>query len=322
MSELGGLLADYGSDGDGDNSEGGPKASTATADADGDRRSAPAAGSGRPSIFSSLPEPKSSGKRLVRFMLPFDPEALRSDSDEEDDKPKKKIKLGGQASKLKDFLPPPKNAGTAEKVSDPLAVAKAAKASTMGSSAEYREDAGTTKDGSIAFGNEAFRVDNDVETAEVGPAGASDVGMPEESWEIRDARRMDDPQSHLASMSEGDRMLASTMQEEFGQAAGEGQEDPFAGLGIKFKEVKQADLTYMDPAVKESVNAANNPYGSTNAAQMRAEAAPFKASKFAKRKHQIGTLYYDMKMKEVEMASRKASGMKSKAETEAKYGWR
>ena len=78
----------------------------------------------------------------------------------------------------------------------------------------------------------------------------------------------------------------------------------------------------MDPSAKEAASAAQNPFGSAYTAKLRAEAAPHKASKFAKRKHQIGTLYYDMKMKEVEMTATKAQGMKSKAETEAKYGWR
>ncbi|XAR60876.1 hypothetical protein NMG60_11034414 [Bertholletia excelsa] len=46
-----------------------------------------------------------------------------------------------------------------------------------------------------------------------------------------------------------------------------------------------------------------------------------KPSKLHKRKHQIGSLYYDMKQKEMELAERRARGFLTKAETQGKYGW-
>ncbi|KAI4344471.1 hypothetical protein L6164_011694 [Bauhinia variegata] len=46
-----------------------------------------------------------------------------------------------------------------------------------------------------------------------------------------------------------------------------------------------------------------------------------KPSKLHKRKHQISSLYYDMKQKEMELSERRAKGMLTKAETQAKYGW-
>ncbi|KAG0483258.1 hypothetical protein HPP92_011342 [Vanilla planifolia] len=46
-----------------------------------------------------------------------------------------------------------------------------------------------------------------------------------------------------------------------------------------------------------------------------------KPSKLHKRKHQIGSLYYDMKQKEMELAERRSRGLLTKAETQAKYGW-
>lgn len=46
-----------------------------------------------------------------------------------------------------------------------------------------------------------------------------------------------------------------------------------------------------------------------------------KPSKLHKRKHQIGTLYFDMKQKEMELAERRARGFLTKAQTHAKYGW-
>ncbi|XP_015884052.3 uncharacterized protein LOC107419736 [Ziziphus jujuba] len=46
-----------------------------------------------------------------------------------------------------------------------------------------------------------------------------------------------------------------------------------------------------------------------------------KPSKLHKRKHQIGSLYFDMKQKETELAERRSRGFLTKAETQAKYGW-
>ncbi|XXG64420.1 hypothetical protein AAC387_Pa05g2378 [Persea americana] len=46
-----------------------------------------------------------------------------------------------------------------------------------------------------------------------------------------------------------------------------------------------------------------------------------KPSKLHKRKHQIGSLYFDMKQKEMELVERRARGFLTKAETQGKYGW-
>lgn len=46
-----------------------------------------------------------------------------------------------------------------------------------------------------------------------------------------------------------------------------------------------------------------------------------KPSKLLKRKHQIGSLYFDMKQKEMELSERRARGFLTKAQTQGKYGW-
>lgn len=48
---------------------------------------------------------------------------------------------------------------------------------------------------------------------------------------------------------------------------------------------------------------------------------PFAADKKARGKHQIGTLFYNAKMRELDLLQKKGNGMKSKAETQGKYGW-
>lgn len=52
-----------------------------------------------------------------------------------------------------------------------------------------------------------------------------------------------------------------------------------------------------------------------------APATKGKPTKLAKRKHQIGSLYFDLKQKEMELAERRSKGLLTKAETQAKYGW-
>lgn len=46
-----------------------------------------------------------------------------------------------------------------------------------------------------------------------------------------------------------------------------------------------------------------------------------KPSKLLKRKHQISSLYFDMRQKEAELAERRSRGMLTKAQTQGKYGW-
>ncbi|XP_027164114.1 uncharacterized protein DDB_G0271670 [Coffea eugenioides] len=46
-----------------------------------------------------------------------------------------------------------------------------------------------------------------------------------------------------------------------------------------------------------------------------------KPSKLHKRKHQIGSLFFDMKQKEMELSERRARGFLTKAQTQGKYGW-
>lgn len=76
----------------------------------------------------------------------------------------------------------------------------------------------------------------------------------------------------------------------------------------------------MDPAKRAEAQGLNTAMGPGYAATLRKEAgeAP---DRMAKRKHQISTLYHQSKLKEMELLERKGQGVKSKSETQAKYGW-
>lgn len=54
---------------------------------------------------------------------------------------------------------------------------------------------------------------------------------------------------------------------------------------------------------------------------MQAVSTKGKPTKLHKRKHQISSLYFDMKQKEMELAERRARGLLTKAQTQGKYGW-
>ncbi|GFH23638.1 uncharacterized protein HaLaN_21280 [Haematococcus lacustris] len=77
----------------------------------------------------------------------------------------------------------------------------------------------------------------------------------------------------------------------------------------------------MNPAAKAAAQNVRASLGSEYAGQLRAEARPHEGNKMAKRKHQIGTLFANAKLKELELLEGKAAGMRSKKETQAKYGW-
>lgn len=84
--------------------------------------------------------------------------------------------------------------------------------------------------------------------------------------------------------------------------------------------ISQEKLKYVAPTANAAANASQMAFGPQYAAQLRKEAGA-KGSRIARQKHQIGTLYHDMKLAELDMLEKRTSSQKSKAETAAKYGW-
>eukprot|EP00951_Prasinocladus_malaysianus_P029443 scaffold271949_cov31-Prasinocladus_malaysianus.AAC.2 len=84
--------------------------------------------------------------------------------------------------------------------------------------------------------------------------------------------------------------------------------------------ISQEKLKYVPPQANAAANASTNAFGPQYQVQLRKEAGE-KGSKAARRKHQIGTLYHNMKMAELEALETKTKSQKSKAETARKYGW-
>ncbi|XP_044472400.1 proline-rich protein PRCC-like [Mangifera indica] len=81
-------------------------------------------------------------------------------------------------------------------------------------------------------------------------------------------------------------------------------------------EVKQDELMKDRPR-EDQVKLTGKAFGPS----YQAVSTKGKPTKLHKRKHQISSLYFDMKQKEMELAERRARGLLTKAQTQGKYGW-
>ncbi|KAE9602443.1 putative proline-rich protein PRCC [Lupinus albus] len=87
-------------------------------------------------------------------------------------------------------------------------------------------------------------------------------------------------------------------------------------IPIEVIEVKQEELIKNRPR-EDQVKLTGVAFGPS----YQPVSAKGKPTKLHKRKHQISSLYFDMKQNEMQLAERRAKGMLTKAETQAKYGW-
>lgn len=90
-----------------------------------------------------------------------------------------------------------------------------------------------------------------------------------------------------------------------------------ADIPTEIVEVKQDELMKNRPR-EDQVKLTGIAFGPAYQASPSGKGKP---TKLHKRKHQIGSLYYDLKQKEMELAERRSKGLLTKAETQAKYGW-
>ena len=82
-------------------------------------------------------------------------------------------------------------------------------------------------------------------------------------------------------------------------------------------QVKQTDITSGTYRREDMLK--NSTFGPQ--AQPVSSAKEAGPGKIERRKHQISSLYADMKKKEMEMVDSRATGMQTKAQTKGKYGW-
>ncbi|GJU32732.1 proline-rich protein PRCC [Tanacetum coccineum] len=105
------------------------------------------------------------------------------------------------------------------------------------------------------------------------------------------------------------------------------REDQVKATGIAFGPAYQFSFP-ISPSFPRSTISSSSIRSSSDSSRsaLLADADPTsstkgKPTKLHKRKHQIGSLYFDMRSKEMELAERRSKGFLTKAETHAKYGW-
>jgi hypothetical protein len=132
---------------------------------------------------------------------------------------------------------------------------------------------------------------------------------------------VDAPEQHYTPSAEGpDAMLFRALEAERAAAA---RRNPRGGPAMEVPavlEVSAAQLTAGREKLVATKSLTGLAFGPEYEAKLRAEAG-MKPADSARRKHQIGSLLHDAKMREIEMLEGRLTAMKSKRETQAKYGW-
>nr|DAD32786.1 TPA_asm: hypothetical protein HUJ06_011637 [Nelumbo nucifera] len=307
--------------------------------------------------FSSLPPPKSlqstttqaasnisstdlNRKRVVQFKPPINLSLLKP-QDEDDDEEENERKLtkesvsSGQTSSLKSFLsnlPAPKNSlgsGASSSLGSGRRSIVEADVPTSNSDVHRAEnESNTVENGGHSEGNWVDGSYSSMVGTVGGPSEFATGGADTSSWAPSNENY--EAYQNYGSYGEyggygnyGDNWAeASTvtpatensgMFESTARISGKRGRD---GVPTEIVEVKQDELIKNRPR-EDQVKLTGIAFGPS----YQPVASKGKPSKLHKRKHQIGSLFYDMKQREMELAERRARGFLTKAETQAKYGW-
>ncbi|GAB2246851.1 hypothetical protein Droror1_Dr00006733 [Drosera rotundifolia] len=298
---------------------------------------------GTSGLSSSLPRPKSeadgdgivrlgsverNGKRVIQFRPPIGMASTKKheeEEEEEEEEEKKKPQEIPQSASVKSFLssiPAPKNSLTfgvlPSSTSGHRLVVEDEKPSSRGLGASSKEnevavdysivsDQSVIIDGSNAYsaswssvnqnyvGNESYSGYENY----AGHHGVVNYGPYQGSWDY--------------GASVGMASEAPVAVDSYIKASGKRGRDI---VPTEIVEVKQDELIKDRPR-EDQVKLTGIAFGPA----YQPASSKMKPSKLHKRKHQIGSLFYDMKQKEMELAERRSRGFLTKAETQAKYGW-
>ncbi|KAL9260360.1 hypothetical protein AKJ16_DCAP15696 [Drosera capensis] len=297
---------------------------------------------GTSGLLSALPRPKSeadgdgivrlgsverNGKRVVQFRPPIGMASKKKhedDEEEEEEEEKKKPQEIPQSASVKSFLssiPAPKNSSALgvlpSSTSGHRLVVEEEKPSSAGLGASSKEnevavdysivsDQSVIVDGSDAYsaswasvnqnyvGNESYSGYENY----AGHHGVANYGAYQGSWDYGDVGMASEApvavDSYIKTSGKRGRDIVPT----------------------EIVEVKQDELIKDRPR-EDQVKLTGIAFGPA----YQPASSKMKPSKLQKRKHQIGSLFYDMKQKEMELAERRSRGFLTKAETQAKYGW-
>lgn len=105
-------------------------------------------------------------------------------------------------------------------------------------------------------------------------------------------------------------------------AAHVGTERPILPEGVSIKEISGASLRGHGTETIADTSGMRAALGDEYEMKLRSEAARVgNVSKMAKRKNQLSSLFVNAKAQEIEQMEKQASGVKTKTETQRKYGW-
>lgn len=300
-------------------------------------------------LFSGLPKPatRQTRKIVARFRVPIDfgpaPDVAPGSSDEEG--PAKKRARSTRGLSLRDLLPAPTQEGGqhldlgADEDDDIVPGTEDHTGMELGpGGADVGE--GDAEAEVQPAGNEAYRVAPQPPPAQqpVQHGSAAHYGAAQYAAALYGAapyaahygaqqyaasgpsRGHGAPAPAAAPASPGVDLLDEALAAERARAARRGAPDPLAASGVQFKEIRADSIRASDAGARAAADSARTALGAGYEARLRREAGP-DPSKLARRKHQIGSLYHSAKLQELEALEKRTSGMKSKAETQRKYGW-
>ncbi|KAM0067396.1 putative proline-rich protein PRCC [Helianthus debilis subsp. tardiflorus] len=249
------------------------------------------------SLFSKLPQPKSDPlslnpkpKKVVQFRPPVITKVVVDDDDDDNEEDKKKDDFLPQAPSVKSFLssiPAPRNSGS---LGAGLSSAGAGRRSILEAQVPGLSSSNIANE-SIDYGSYDYSGYQNVDTDVYGPGyeGNSGYGQYESSKWVAEIPVLQQPHGKRGRNE----------------------------IPAEVIEVNQDELMKNRPR-PDQAKLTGIAFGPSYQPTSSTKGKP---SKLHKRKHQIGSLYFDMRSKEAELAERRSKGFLTKAETQAKYGW-
>ncbi|WOK92688.1 hypothetical protein Cni_G01379 [Canna indica] len=288
-------------------------------------------------------------KKVVQFKLPLNPSMLKSgvlddDDDDEDEKDSRSINNSSSGapkapSSISAMLPAPKNtiglvraaasASSRRSIVDADVTAGSARILSSIQESSALENSGAYEDYSSGFvgastesgANEAKHMGFPGVSSNVGWDPSAVEGTTYSAYGDSSVAAYWDPsyggavnyENFEGNWSEGTAAMTSEVPD-MGRIAGKRGRNE---IPTEIMEVKQDELMKNRPR-QDQTKLTGIAFGPS---YQPASSGKGKPSKLHKRKHQIGSLYFDMRQKEMELAERRAKGLLTKAETQAKYGW-
>ncbi|MQM01012.1 hypothetical protein Taro_033761 [Colocasia esculenta] len=298
------------------------------------------------SLFSSLPAPKShkpkapppsqpGPKKVVQFRPPINPALLKpddadEDEDDEDSGMGRRRAQDFASMPLSSIIPAPKHALGLGPSSSRRTIIEADVPAVSTEPAKEEGSGGVSGDqggygGQWTGGNAQIGVDGQSGS---GALGGDVAGVDSSGWDPSAAsykaygsyasfQGYDNYSSYGGQWDYGASAAGATSAAEMPETARTATKRGREEIPSEILEVKQDELMKNRPR-EDQVKLTGIAFGPS---YQPASSGKGKPTKLHRRKHQIGSLYFDMRQKEMELAERRAKGFLTKKETQAKYGW-